>query len=243
VRGPARILFHGDRAHPAARRLLGALDVAGWEVRIVVRALEADSLLRSEEVGGLLLDPDLDDPEFLRRARRDHPERALIAWLPTPSSTRAADLLEAGADEVVHGGMTERELVARLARIVRRDDRPGGPLRLGALTIDPAEGQVTWAEVRLPLTRREREVLGALAESAGRTVPRERLYRQVWGYTMARGDRSVDVNVKRLRDKLAAVPGMAVEIKTQAGVGYRLETIRSAEGELGAPPAASGAPR
>jgi DNA-binding response OmpR family regulator len=237
----ARILFLGDRTHPAARRLLGALAAAGWHVRVVASVADADALLRAEDVGGLLLDPDHDDPEFLRRARRDHPDRPLIAWLPTPSSTRAADLLEVGADEVIHGGMVERELVARLGRSVRHDDRPGGPLRLGALTIDPAEGEVSWAGARLPLTRREREVLGALADSAGRTVPRERLYRQVWGYTMARGDRSVDVNVKRLRDKLAAVPGMAVEIRTQAGVGYRLEVVGSDDQGSEAPPARSGA--
>jgi len=241
VSAPARILFLGDRTHPAARRLLGALAASGWEVHEVARVRDADAAMRAEKPGGLVLDPDRDDPEYLRRARRDHPDCPLIAWLPVPSSTRTADLLDAGADEVIHGGMVERELVARLARSVRHDERPGGPLRLGELVIDPVEGEVTWAGARLPLTRREREVLGALAESAGRTVPRERLYRQVWGYTMARGDRSVDVNVKRLRDKLVAVPGMAVEIRTQAGVGYRLELADAAGQEREAPPAAGGA--
>ena len=101
------------------------------------------------------------------------------------------------------------------------------------------------ADLRLNVLERQgrTEEFLRLAESAGRTVPRERLYRQVWGYTMARGDRSVDVNVKRLRDKLAAVPGMAVEIRTQAGVGYRLEEVGSGERGSEAPPAASGAPR
>ena len=60
-------------------------------------------------------------------------------------------------------------------------------------------------------------------------MPREILYKRVWGYAMARGDRSVDVNVKRLRGKLAKVAGTALEIKTQPGIGYRLELAAERE--------------
>jgi len=64
-------------------------------------------------------------------------------------------------------------------------------------------------------------VLLALAEAAGETVPREVIYRKVWGYSMVRGDRSVDVNVKRLRDKLEQAE-VELRIRTTSGVGYRL---------------------
>jgi DNA-binding response OmpR family regulator len=56
----------------------------------------------------------------------------------------------------------------------------------------------------------------------GSTVRRGHLYRIVWGYAMARGDRTVDVNVKRLRDKLAGQIGNPVTVETEPGVGYRL---------------------
>jgi DNA-binding response OmpR family regulator len=64
-------------------------------------------------------------------------------------------------------------------------------------------------------------VLLALAETIGETVPREIIYRKVWGYSMVRGDRSVDVNVKRLRDKLTQAE-VELRIRTTPGVGYRL---------------------
>ncbi len=73
------------------------------------------------------------------------------------------------------------------------------------------------------LTQREREVLHVLAEARGRTVRREAIYRHVWGYTMARGDRSVDVNVRRLRAKLLHLEANEIAIRTHPGVGYRLE--------------------
>ena len=93
------------------------------------------------------------------------------------------------------------------------------------MRIDDLNGEAEWAGQDLRLTRREREVLHALANAAGSTMRREVLYKRVWGYAMARGDRSVDVNVKRLRAKLAKLTGGALEIKTQPGIGYRLEFV------------------
>ena len=124
--------------------------------------------------------------------------------------------------------MGTEELAARLDAAVRRGGR-GHPeaVELGGLRVDATAGEASWDGDELPLTPRERAVLQVLAESAGRTVRRELLYKQVWGYTMARGDRTVDVNVKRLRDKLAA-RGAGAAIKTQAGVGYRLELAAAA---------------
>lgn len=137
-----------------------------------------------------------------------------------------ADLFERGVDEVVHPGMTERELVARIANAARPGRaRLGRPLEIGLLRLDPVHGEATWDRRDLGLTRREREVLEVLAENIGRTVRREILYGQVWGYAMARGERSVDVNVKRLRRKLAATAESGIAIKTQPGVGYRLEVV------------------
>ena len=100
---------------------------------------------------------------------------------------------------------------------------------MGALRIDDVNGEAEWAGQDLGLTRREREVLHALVDSGGKTMRREVLYKRVWGYAMARGDRSVDVNVKRLRSKLAKLAGSELEIKTQPGIGYRLELVESRE--------------
>jgi len=138
--------------------------------------------------------------------------------LPDEESSRLA----AGADDVLHRGMGAREQTARIAALADRAPRPGIAVALGPLGVDPERGEATWHGRRLPLTQRERDVLHALAEARGATLRRELLYRRVWGYAMARGDRAVDVNVKRLRDKLASEVGAPISIETEPGVGYRL---------------------
>lgn len=213
-----------DPADAAARRLVDALGGADYEITAAASAGEAEHAARAGRFDAIVFDPRVTGADFLARVRRNHPAHALVAWAVSASSTVVADLLEAGADEALHPGMSERELVARTAAALRRvGGTSAGRVELGLLRVDALHGEATWDGRDLALTGREREVLHVLAFSAGRTVRRERIYREVWGYTMARGDRSVDVNVKRLRRKLAAADAADVEIKTQPGVGYRLE--------------------
>ena len=219
----ADVLVVLEPSDPAAGRLLSALAAADHETRVVARAREAEQAIRAAPFQAVLFDHDLVGFDFVARIRRDHPGHTLIAWLRSSSSAVVTDLLEAGIDEVVHGGMSEREAEARVLAALRRSARaPAVPVQLGRLRLDALHGEATWDGRELGLTRREREVLHVLAQAPGRTVRRETIYRQVWGYTMARGDRSVDVNVRRLREKLATA-GADVEIATQLGVGYRLE--------------------
>lgn len=181
--------------------------------------------LRAARAEAIVFAVDALDDGSLGGLRTRHPGRTWIAWTEGYSSRRTACLFESGADEVVNGTMAADELVARLIRAVRRDRHDDAEtVAAGALAVNARTGEAVWNDQDIELTKREREVLAVLVRSAGRTVPREMLYRQVWGFAMARGDRTVDVNVKRIRDKLAAA-GAAVEIKTRAGVGYRLELL------------------
>src|SRR4029079_18506810 len=94
----------------------------------------------------------------------------------------------------------------------------------------------------IDLTRREFELIELLAGAEGRVLEREEIYQRVWGYAMARGDRSVDVFVRKLRQKLEkASPGW-VYIHTHFGVGYRFAP-ESVEGErVAVEPVAAPAP-
>jgi DNA-binding response OmpR family regulator len=197
-------------------RLSDLLRAAGHEVRAAGSAGEAELLQRTSPFDAILAERDAD------RLKQRVPDMPVAVWLAAPSTAAAAEALEAGADEVVHAGMGDREIAARLAALSRHT--PAGHQRaaLGPLVVDRERGEATWHGRRLALTARERDVLYALTEAAGATVRREAIYRAVWGFAMARGDRSVDVNVKRLRDKLAAAIGAPVAIETEAGVGYRL---------------------
>lgn len=196
--------------------LVERLRAGGHAVRIVRGVGEAELARRSGRVDVLVA---LDDAAELRRRVADVP---VAVWLGSRSTERAAELLELGVDEVLDGGMGGRELLARVAALARRAPAPAGAVVFGPLRVDRERGEATWHGRRLQLTPREREVLHVLAEAQGRTVRREALYRAVWGYAMARGDRTVDVNVKRLRDKLAAAVGGPLAIETEPAVGYRL---------------------
>ncbi len=214
----------------AAGRLRQVLSASACTARLTSRLEQAEHLLRSHRVDAVIVDAPLFDGDFLARSRRDHAARAFVVWLGKASSAEVARLLEAGADEVLHAAMSDREVVARTVAAAGRGARSDGSIfALGALLIDTEHKEVMWDGVELRLSPRERDVLQALAERAGKTVPRERLYKRVWGYTMARGDRSVDVNVKRLREKLAVAAGDALLIRTQPGVGYRLELAQAAD--------------
>ncbi len=95
-------------------------------------------------------------------------------------------------------------------------------ISVGALQIRSSDGLVTAAGRPLNLSIREYELLLALARRSGRIIPREDIYAEVWGATMRKGDRSVDVYVHKLRDKLeAALPDWRY-IHTHLGFGYRL---------------------
>jgi DNA-binding response OmpR family regulator len=98
------------------------------------------------------------------------------------------------------------------------------------------------------LTRREFELLEMLADAEGLVFQREELYQRVWGYEMARGDRSVDVFVRKLRTKLKRVSPRWTYIHTHFGIGYRFQAEPATADELGeeedplASPAARDAP-
>jgi len=120
-----------------------------------------------------------------------------------------------------------KELVARVRALFRRLDRRDDddqPLLFGALEVDRERHLVKWEGQPVYLTAKEFALLVALLEAKGRVLSRQSLLEDVWGYTYAEGMRTVDVHVRRLREKL---PGLAPHILTVKSLGYRL----SAEGE------------
>lgn len=206
------LLVAGEGEEPAAR-LATALEADGHRVR---RVAETDAELALRQGGTDVVAAATD--AALATARRVAPGTAVVRCLGAASSDAVAVALAAGADDAVHPGMGTRELVARVERVCRRGELAA--IENGPLRVDPVAGEATWQGKRLALTGRERELLHALAAAGGRPVRREALYRQVWGYAMPRGDRTVDVNVRRLRAKLAHAEGATIE--TELGVGYRL---------------------
>ena len=118
--------------------------------------------------------------------------------------------------------------MARIEAVVRRHRRgrtreDTGPLVAGELEVRPDRFQAYVGGESLELTRREFELLQALADHGGKVLERDEIYQRVWGYAMIHGDRSVDVFVRKLRSKLQKrSPGWEY-IHTHFGIGYRFD--------------------
>jgi phosphate regulon transcriptional regulator PhoB len=227
---PPRVLIVEDE--PDIRDLLVFhLEREGYQVTKCRSGEEAVRLSQASPPPDLvLLDvmlPEMDGLEVCRRLRRDPRTQAIPIVMLTARGDEVDRVLglELGADDYVVKPFSPRELVARIRAVLRRArPAPGtAPVAVGHLTIDAAAHTVTVGGAAVALTRREFDLLRALVEARGRVLSREFLLDHVWGYTAA-GEiesRTVDVHVRRLRQKLGAE---GQRIGTVTGVGYRLET-------------------
>ncbi len=191
---------------------------------------EADDLFRyleRESPSLLLLDlmlPDTDGLEVCRRIRRT--ER--LAGMPIIMLTARGDEsdkvvgLEIGADDYVTKPFSVKELVARIHAVLRRPagGEAGPRTVVGTLVIDLEKFEVTAGGERVELTATEFKILQLLASRKGRVFSRDQILDHLWGSEKAVIDRTVDVHIRNLREKLG---GAASLIKNIRGVGYKLE--------------------
>jgi DNA-binding response OmpR family regulator len=203
------------------------LKAEGFEVEALGDGRQALERLRGGGHDVVILDlqlPGLDGLSLCAELRRDKRTRSLPVIMLTARGDEADRVvgLEVGADDYVVKPFSPKELVARvralMRRLERRDDEEA-PLVLGALEIDGARHTVRWEGQAVHLTAKEFALLVALIEAKGRVLSRQALLEQVWGYSYAEGTRTVDVHVRRLREKL---PGIAGRLTTVKSLGYRM---------------------
>ena len=164
--------------------------------------------------------PRVDGVEALRRIRAS--SRIPVVML----TARGDDIdrivgLELGADDYVPKPCTPRELVARLRAILRRVQpaTDAGPLQAGALTLWPEKRRAEWKGKALDLTSIEFNILEVLMRNAGRVVGKNEISEQALGRPLARFDRSIDVHLSAIRQKLGDGASL---IRTVRGMGYHL---------------------
>jgi two-component system, OmpR family, alkaline phosphatase synthesis response regulator PhoP len=208
------------------------LERDGFQVIAVADGRRALDVLRSEPPSLMLLDlqlPSLDGLSVCREARLDPllREIPIIILTARGEETDRVVGLELGADDYVVKPFSPKELMARVRAVLRRSARAGsesdGPLRLGDLTIDRARHVARWRGEAVHLTAKEFALLLALVDAHGRVLSRQQLLEGIWGYSYAEGTRTVDVHIRRLREK---VPGLADSIVTVKGLGYRFSLDR-----------------
>ena len=204
------------------QRRLGALR---WEMEVLAFPPDA-AQLAALRLHALLVNPGLTGLDYVERIAGELPGLALIVCSPPTTVSARVRGLRAGADDWVTKPCHPEELLARIQAVLRR--RRTGELPLeeatieaGELAIRPDRYDAYVGEQGASLSRKEYELLRQLAAADGRVLEREDIYQRVWGYTMARGDRSVDVFVRKLRSKLEQIsPGWRY-VHTHFGVGYR----------------------
>jgi DNA-binding response OmpR family regulator len=199
----------------------------GWTVEAVGDGREALRRLRGGGFTLVILDlqlPGMDGLSVCTEIRRDPATRALPVVVITARGDEADRVvgLEIGADDYLVKPFSPRELVARVRALFRRMESRGDEapvLSFRALRVDRERHQATWDGRPVRLTAKEFGLLVALLRARGRVLTRQHLLEEVWGYSYAEGTRTVDVHVRRLREKL---PETAPFIRTVKSVGYRL---------------------
>ncbi|HDZ8928348.1 TPA: response regulator transcription factor [Aeromonas dhakensis] len=171
--------------------------------------------------------PDLNGSEVLRQIRRDSRIPVIMLTAKGDNIDRVIGL-EMGADDYVPKPCYPRELVARLRAVLRRvEPAPAYPgkeqgLHLGELVLSPATRQCHWQTQPLELTATEFNLLELLLRSPERVVSKDELSLHGLGRPREPYDRSVDVHICNIRQKLQALAGEAVGIETVRSIGYRL---------------------
>ncbi len=208
------------------------LSKEGYEVFTAFDGEEAVEKVSEVEPDLILLDlmlPKKDGLEVCREVRKNY-DMPIIMVTAKDSEIDKVLGLELGADDYVTKPFSNRELVARVKANLRRhgntaakaEEDNNNELNIGALTIHPDAYIVSKRGETIELTHREFELLHYLAKHIGQVMTREHLLQTVWGYDYFGDVRTVDVTVRRLREKIEDNPSHPTWLVTRRGVGYYL---------------------
>jgi DNA-binding response OmpR family regulator len=224
-----------DRDPGFMQVLSNRLATLGWDLRTLSSAVTADALV-AMRLNALVLDVAVLGPgswEYLERVCARLPGLAVIVCTGPSSVAQRVRGLRLGADAWITKPCHAEELICVIEAAIRRHRRNEVPelhatAVVGEIRIRPDLYQAYAGDESLELTAREFEILHLLSQS-DRVLRREEIYERVWGYAMAHGDRSVDVFVRKLRQKLRTVSPRWNYIHTHFGVGYRFAPERDGD--------------
>jgi two-component system alkaline phosphatase synthesis response regulator PhoP len=207
------------------------LRAAGFDPVWVGRGRTALARLRYEHADVCVLDlmlPELDGWGIIETARREGIGTPIVVVSARGSEQDRVRTLELGADDYIVKPFSMEELVARVRAAARRGARPmvkerGETIEIEELRVDPSVVQAFVDDESVDLTPTEFRLLHMLASERGRVVTRDELLQALWGRRHTYRDRTVDVFVRKLREKIDRRAPRHTFIQTRYGVGYRLE--------------------
>jgi len=203
------------------------LEKAGFAVEIQGSGRGALTSIAAQPPDLLVLDlmlPQVDGLEICRVVRGNEKTASMPIIMLTARAEESERIvgLELGADDYIAKPFSPNELVARVRALLRRTHRPpaaAGNTSYGAIAVDTERHTVSIAGKTVALTAKEFLLLDYLLKHRGRVLSRDVLLTDVWGYKYTGGTRTVDVHVRRLREKLPSLTGALVTVKQ---FGYKL---------------------
>ncbi|MDF0668153.1 MAG: response regulator transcription factor [Nitrospira sp.] len=211
------------------------LEKEGFRPLTAMSGLEALKKVKEEKPDLVVLDlmlPEMDGLEVCKRLR-SVPDTAMLPILMLTAKAEESDTivgLELGADDYVTKPFSPKALIARVKALLRRIERvPAGgsnPQHYGALTMNLERHEVSLGKQEVPLTAKEFGLLEHLLRHRGRVLTREVLLNAVWGYDYYGTTRTVDVHIRRLKQKLPLLEEAIVSVKS---LGYKLKDSNVSE--------------
>ncbi len=216
-----------------AEAIVSHLAAGGFDPQHVTNGEQALARLRYERPEVCVLDlmlPGRDGWSVIEIARAEGIGTPIVVISARGTEHDRIHALEIGADDYLVKPFSMKELVARVQAAARRgvraqDERRGEPFEIDELRIDPREVQAYVDGESAELTPTEFRLLYELALQRGRVATRDELLQKLWGRRETRRDRTVDVVIGRLREKIDRRASRHTFIQTRYGVGYRLEPV------------------
>jgi DNA-binding response OmpR family regulator len=209
------------------------LSSAGFDPLWVNKGEAGLARLRYEQPDVCVLDlmlPGVDGWKLIETARAEGIGTPIVVVSARGTEHDRVHALEIGADDYLVKPFSMKELVARVRAAARRgarpqDERRGDPIEIEELRIDPRSVQAYVNGESADLTPTEFRLLYALALEGGRVMTRDELLQKIWGRRQTHRDRTVDVFVRKVRDKIDALGPRHSYVQTRYGVGYKLEAV------------------
>ncbi len=206
------------------------LEKEGFEVGTATNGTMAIQVAKEMMPDVILLDimmPELDGVEVCRSLRQENEfDSTIIAFLTARNEdfTQIA-ALDVGGDDFIAKPIRPRVLISRIKALIRRNSRNGNPsttenvLRIGDISINKENYAVVKEGVSIDLAKKEFELLNLLVSRPGKVFTRDEIFHKIWGPNVIVGNRTIDVHIRKLREKLGDKL-----IKTVKGIGYKFES-------------------